>query len=48
MSCMIDRWHDYYHTDAPDYINCPYCQDELIDGDPEWQPTAWDRLEDAS
>ncbi|WP_432112844.1 hypothetical protein [Streptomyces sp. S1] len=26
---MLDRWHDAYHAEAPDYINCPYCQDEL-------------------
>lgn len=30
MTCMLDRWHDAYHAEAPDYINCPYCQDELI------------------
>jgi hypothetical protein len=29
MSCMIDKWHDAYHAEAPDYVNCPYCQDEL-------------------
>lgn len=28
MSAMIDRWHDAYHAEAPDYANCPYCQDE--------------------
>jgi hypothetical protein len=47
---MIDRWHDYYHGDAPDYVNCPYCQEELMQSDPEWQgrPEAspWDRLKD--
>ncbi|WP_189951420.1 hypothetical protein [Streptomyces roseolus] len=26
---MLDRWHDAYHAEAPDYANCPYCQDEL-------------------
>ncbi|GHG09891.1 hypothetical protein [Streptomyces hydrogenans] len=29
MTTMIDRWHDAYHAEAPDYVNCPYCQDEL-------------------
>lgn len=29
MTCMLDRWHDAYHAEAPDYVNCPYCQDEL-------------------
>lgn len=33
MSCMIDKWHDRYHGDAPDYINCPYCQDELMEAE---------------
>lgn len=30
MTCMIDHWHDLYHTTEPDYINCPYCQDEFV------------------
>lgn len=30
MTCMLDRWHDAYHAEAPDYVNCPYCQDELV------------------
>ncbi|MFE6222998.1 hypothetical protein [Streptomyces sp. NPDC057854] len=30
MTCMLDRWHDAYHAEAPDYVNCPYCQDELL------------------
>lgn len=39
---MIDHWHDLYHADEPDYINCPYCQDEFMaEGS---QPA--DRLED--
>lgn len=48
MSRMIDKWHDYYHAEEPDYVNCPYCQDELtltqalplpqvdIDAEVEW------------
>lgn len=27
---MLDAWHDLYHNDDPDYINCPYCQDEMF------------------
>lgn len=29
MTTMLDRWHDAYHAETPDYTNCPYCQDEL-------------------
>lgn len=29
MTTMLDRWHDAYHAEAPDYANCPYCIDEL-------------------
>lgn len=38
MTRMLDRWHDYYHTDTPDYINCPYCQEELLAMDSETLP----------
>lgn len=27
---MLDKWHDAYHAEAPDYVNCPYCRDELV------------------
>lgn len=30
MTCMIDKWHDRYHGEEPDYVNCPYCADELM------------------
>ncbi|WP_143066007.1 hypothetical protein [Streptomyces sp. CC53] len=35
---MIDRWHDAYHEDHPDYENCPYCQDDLLLAEPEFPP----------
>lgn len=34
MTMMLDRWHDAYHAEAPDYTNCPYCRDELVLTDP--------------
>lgn len=30
MTRMLDAYHDAYHAEAPDYINCPYCADELL------------------
>ncbi|MFD4474679.1 hypothetical protein ACFWPU_00980 [Streptomyces sp. NPDC058471] len=39
MTRMLDAWHDAYHADAPDYINCPYCQDELMDAQSMPLPT---------
>ncbi len=32
---MIGKWHNAYHGDAPDYINCPFCQGELMETDSE-------------
>lgn len=31
MSCMIDKWHDHYHT-SPEKrdLACIYCQEEIM------------------
>lgn len=30
MTCMIDRWHDRYHRERPEF-NCPYCLDAAVE-----------------
>jgi hypothetical protein len=44
MTYILDAWHDRYHGGAPDYVKCPYCQDELLDN--ELIIIDEDRLED--
>lgn len=35
---MIDKWHDAYHAETPDYERCPYCQEDLM-GSQEFNPS---------
>jgi hypothetical protein len=30
MTCMIDKWHDRYHSPSHRDLGCIYCQEEIM------------------